>query len=34
MINDVYCKVLCRNICCLIQSIYETGIAPEFFAAA
>jgi transposase len=30
MRNEVYVKVLCHNICCLIQSIYELGIAPEF----
>jgi transposase len=30
MANEVYCKVLCHNICCLIQSIYELGIQPEF----
>jgi transposase len=34
MTNEVLCKVLCHNICCLIQSIYELGIAPEFFAKA
>lgn len=30
MRNEVYCKVLAHNICCLIQSIYELGIEPEF----
>lgn len=30
MANEVYCKVLCHNICRLIQSIYELGIQPEF----
>jgi len=30
-INEVLCKVLCHNICCLIQSIYELGIEPTFW---
>src|SRR5262249_51855532 len=30
MRNEVYCKILCHNICCLIQSIYELGIEPDF----
>jgi transposase len=34
MMNEVYCKVLCHNICCLIQAIYELGIEPEFQALA
>jgi transposase len=29
-INEVLCKILCHNICCLIQSIYELGIEPSF----
>jgi hypothetical protein len=29
--NEVLCKVLCHNICCLIQSIYELGIEPTFW---
>jgi transposase len=29
-INEVYCKCLAHNICCLIMSIYELGIQPEF----
>ncbi len=28
--NEVYCKVLCHNICCLIQSMYELGIDSTF----
>jgi transposase len=28
--NEALCKVLCHNICCLIQSIFEFGIAPKF----
>jgi transposase len=30
-INEVLCKVLCHNICCLIQSIYELGVEPTFW---
>jgi len=29
-INDVLCKVLCHNLCCLVQSIYELGIEATF----
>ena len=28
--NEVLAKILCHNICVLIQSFYELGIAPEF----
>jgi Transposase DDE domain len=28
--NELLCKVLCHNICVLIQSMYELGIEPEF----
>ena len=27
--NEVYCKILCHNICRLIQAIYELKIEPE-----
>jgi transposase len=30
-INEVLCKVLCHNICCLIHSIYELGVEPSFW---
>ena len=30
--NEVLCKVLCHNICCLIQSMYELGIEVNFAA--
>jgi len=30
-INEVLCKILCHNICCLVQSIYELGIEPMFW---
>ena len=29
-INEVLCKVLCHNLCCLIQSMYELGIEATF----
>jgi transposase len=31
--NETLCKVLCHNICVVIQSMHELGIAPEFGAA-
>jgi transposase len=31
MRNEVLCKFLCHNICCLIQSIFELGIEPDLF---
>jgi hypothetical protein len=33
MKNEVLCKVLCHNICCLIHAMYELGISPEFSAS-
>lgn len=30
--NEALLKVLCHNICCLIQSMYELGIKPKFYA--
>jgi transposase len=32
MKNEVLCKFLCHNICCLIQSQCELGIEPVFWA--
>jgi len=31
-INEALCKVLAHNICCLIQSMFELEIKPEFWA--
>ena len=28
--NEVLCKILCHNICCLIQSMYELGVEVAF----
>jgi hypothetical protein len=30
-VNELLCKVLCHNLCVLIQSMYELGIEPEFY---
>lgn len=32
MVNESLCKVLCHNLCCLIQSQYELGIEATFWA--
>jgi hypothetical protein len=29
--NEALCKILCHNICVIIQSIYEPGIDPAFW---
>ena len=29
-INEALCKVLCHNICVLVQAIHELGIEPSF----
>jgi len=31
MANEVFCKILCHNICCLIHSIFELGIQAKFW---
>jgi len=31
-INEALCKVLAHNICCLIQSMFELNVKPEFWA--
>jgi transposase len=31
MVNEALCKVLCHNLCCLIQSHYELGINATFW---
>ena len=32
-VNEVLCKILCHNVCVLIQSFYELGIESTFEAA-
>lgn len=32
-VNEVLCKILAHNLCCLIQSMYELGIDVDFGAA-
>jgi transposase len=31
-VNEALCKVLCHNLCCVIQSIFEFGIEANFCA--
>ena len=31
MVNEVLCKFLCHNLCCLIQAQCELGIVAEFW---
>jgi transposase len=31
MVNEVLCKILCHNICCVIQEQCELGIEPVFW---
>ena len=33
MVNEVLCKVLCHNLCVLVQSVYELGIEATFWQA-
>jgi hypothetical protein len=30
-VNEVLCKVLAHNLCCLVQSFFEFGIEPGFW---
>ena len=32
MVNEVLCKILCHNICCLIMEQETLGVAPVFWA--
>jgi hypothetical protein len=34
MVNEVLCKILCHNLCVLVQSIYELGIEATFWQAS
>lgn len=31
-VNEVLCKILCHNVCCLTQPIYELGVEPTFWS--
>ena len=31
MVNEALCKVLCHNLCCLIQSTHELGVEATFW---
>jgi hypothetical protein len=31
MVNEALCKILCHNVCCLIQSHYELGVEATFW---
>lgn len=33
-INEALCKILAHNVCCLIQSMFELNIKPEFWEEA
>lgn len=30
-VNEALCKILCHNLCCLVQSLYELNITPDFW---
>jgi transposase len=30
-VNEALCKILCHNLCCVIQSMFEFQIKPEFW---
>ncbi len=32
--HEALCKVLCHNLCVVIQSLYELNITPEFMSEA
>jgi len=31
-VNEALCKVLCHNLCCVIQSMFELKIEANFWA--
>jgi transposase len=31
-VNEALCKILCHNICCLIEAMFELGLKPKFYA--
>jgi hypothetical protein len=32
-VNEVLCKIICHNICVVIQEMHELGIDPNFVAS-
>lgn len=32
IVNELLCKILCHNICVVIQSMYELNVEPTFWA--
>jgi len=30
--NEVLCKIICHNLCVVIQAMFELGIKPDFCA--
>ncbi len=33
-VNELLCKVLCHNLCCLVSAFYELGVEATFWGAA
>jgi transposase len=29
--NELLCKILCHNLCCVVQAMYELGVEPDFY---
>jgi transposase len=34
MKNELYCKLICHNLSCLIKAMYELGLGAEFLTAS
>lgn len=33
-VNEVLCRCLAHNLCCLVKAIFMSGLAPTFWADA